>query len=43
MKATGFVLFWMVEHEMLLEEKVLSAKSFKSEKLQENRTVLVDR
>ena len=26
MKATGFVLFWMVEHGMLLEGKVLSAK-----------------
>ena len=25
-KAKGFVLFWMVEHEMLLEGKVLSAK-----------------
>ena len=43
MKATGFVLFWMVEHEMLLEGKILNAKSFKSEKLQANRTVLAYR
>ena len=43
MNAKGFVLFWMVEHEMLLEGKVLRAKSFKSEKLQTNRTVLADR
>ena len=26
MKAKGFVLFWMVEHEMLLEGKVLTTK-----------------
>ena len=26
MKAKGFVLFWMVEHEMLLEGRFLSAK-----------------
>ena len=28
MEAKGFVLFWMVEHEMLLEGKVLSEKKF---------------
>ena len=43
MKAKGFVLFWMVEHEMLLEGKVLSAKSFKSEKLQVDRTAKLNR
>ena len=43
MKAKGFFLFWMVEHAMLLEGKILSVKSFKSEKLQANKTVLADR
>ena len=34
MKAKGFVCFWMVEHDFILRQKVLSAKSFKGEKLQ---------
>ena len=29
---------WMIEHEYCFEEKVLSAKSFKGEKLQVDRT-----
>ena len=40
MKAKGLFCFWMVEHEMLLEGKVLSAKSSKGEKFQANRTNL---
>ena len=39
MKAKGFVCFWMIEHEYYFEGKVLSAKSFKGEKLQANRTI----
>ena len=38
MKAKGLFCFWMVEHEYCLRWKVLSAKSFKGEKLQVNRT-----
>ena len=38
MKAKGFVLFWMVEHDYFLRWKVPKAKSFKGEKLQANRT-----
>ena len=37
MKAKGFVCFWMVEHDYYLRWKVLNAKSFKGEKLQEIR------
>ena len=40
MKSKGFVCFWMIEHDYYFEEKVLSAKSFKGEKLQVNRTSL---
>ena len=43
MKAKGFVCFWMVEHEYYLRWKVLSAKSFKGEKLQASRTTLAKR
>ena len=38
MKAEGFVLFWMVEHDYYLRWKVLNAKIFKGEKLQASRT-----
>ena len=38
MKAKGFVLFWMVEHDYCLRWKVLNGKSSKGEKLQANRT-----
>ena len=34
MKAEGFVLFWMVEHEYCLRWKVINGKSSKGEKLQ---------
>ena len=34
MKAKGLFIFWMVEHDYCLRQKVLSAKSFKGEKLQ---------
>ena len=40
MKAKGFVCFWMIDHDYYFEEKVLSAKSFKGEKLQVNRKKL---
>ena len=33
----------MVEHDYFFEEKVLSAKSFKGEKLQVNRTTLSEK
>ena len=34
MKAKGFFVFWMVEHDYCLRWKVPNAKSFKGEKLQ---------
>ena len=40
MKAKGFVCFWMIEHDYYFEEKVLSAKGFKGENLQVNRTTM---
>ena len=43
MKAKSFFLFWMVEHDYCLRWKVPKAKSFKSEKLQANRTALANR
>ena len=38
MKAKGLFCFWMVEHDYCMRWKVLNAKIFKGEKLQENRT-----
>ena len=34
MKAKGLFVFWVVEHDYCSRWKVLSAKSFKGEKLQ---------
>ena len=38
-----FIIFWMVDHEYCLRWKFLSAKSFKSEKLQVNRIARLKR
>ena len=43
MKAKVFVFFLMVENDYYFEEKVLSEKSFKGEKLQVNRTTMAKR
>ena len=43
MKAKGLFVFWMVEHDYCLRWKVLSAKSFKGEKLQVNGTIKLKR
>ena len=43
MKAKGFFVFWMVEHDYCLRRKVLNEKSFKSEKLQVVKTYMAKR
>ena len=41
--AKGLFCFWMVEHDYCLRWKVLSAKSFKGEKLQAGRIAMAKR